>query len=471
MEKKHLPILLSLILLASFPAYAESFFGVRDLFNNIACNIICVIEYIILAVCAVTCVLSGARYMSSDDPAVRGDMRKNFMYAVIGLFLVFVGIPVMNALVNQTKSPFYCISCSPDSQLFKLVAETISCHIICLVQLVAGTILVLILVFSGLRYMISGEDPKARHDALNRIKSGIIGILIIILAVPVLNYIADGTGTQLECECITGGDITEQIATVLGNLLCIITLIAPPICALAVTYGGLRYLTSADDPGARDAAKRIIISALIGLILVMLAVPLVNMVLTSSLKQVTFENNCLQDSAATEITRIMCTFWCFLSYIAPSVCALVVVYGGVRYVTSGDDAGARETAKRIIISAFVGMILVFISVPIVNSVLTSTFGPVACNCSDSQSVKDVVNILCKFICFLASVAPPIAALVMIYGGLRYVTSAEDPQARNAAKTIIISALIGLIIVMISLALVNLIVSGWAKDVQCGCFKL
>jgi hypothetical protein len=205
MEKKYLPVLLFLFLITINPAYAQEFFAVRDLFNNIACNVICVIEYMILAVCAVTVVLSGARYMSSDDQSVRGDMRRNFKYALVGLLLVFAGIPTINTLVNQTKSPFFCITCSPDAQLFRLVAETMSCRIICLVQYVAGMILVLITVFSGLRYIMSGDDPKIRHDMMNWIKSALVGILIIILAVPVLNYITDWTEEPFECDCSGNG--------------------------------------------------------------------------------------------------------------------------------------------------------------------------------------------------------------------------------------------------------------------------
>jgi hypothetical protein len=470
MDKKYLPVLLSLFLLAIGTAYAEGFFEVRDLFNNIACNVVCVIEYMILAICAVTVVLSGARYMASDDPKVRGDMRRNFKYAFVGLILVFAGIPAINALVNQTRSPLYCVSCSPDAQVFKYVAETLSCRIICLTQLVAGTILVLITIFAGLRYMITGDDPKARHEALTWLKSALVGIFIIIFAVPAINYLAEGTGTPLECECFPNGDITEQIVTALGNLLCILSLIVPPICALVVTYGGLRYITSADDPGARDTAKKTIISAFIGMILVMLAVPLVNMVLTNSFTQVTPNNNCLQGSTVGEITQIMCNFWCFFSNISPAVCALVVIYGALRYLASGDDPRARKTAKTVIVSAFIGLVLVLISIPIVNAILTNAFGQVGCDCLESDSVRQVVEILCKFICLIATLAPGIAALIIIIGGLRYLTSAEDPEARNAAKTIIISAFVGLIIVMISLALVNLIISNGATNVQCGCFS-
>lgn len=208
MERRYLLILAFFFMAAGADAsVTQDYFAARDTFNNIACNIICVIEYVIVAACALTIVLSAARYMSSDDPNVRGDMRKNFQYALIGLILVFGGIPAMNAMANQTKSPLYCTACSPDSQLFKAIAQTFSCRIICLVQLVAGSILALIIVLSGLRYMASGNDPAARHNAIAQIKNGLIGILIIALAVPVLNYISSGSAAPLNCNCSTIGFI------------------------------------------------------------------------------------------------------------------------------------------------------------------------------------------------------------------------------------------------------------------------
>ncbi len=206
MKKKQLLTLTILSLLAAAgSASAQDFFSVRDLFNNLSCNILCVIEYVILAVSAVVCVLSAARYMSSDDPQVRHDMRNNMIYAVAGILLVFAGVPAVNAMVNQMKSPFNCVSCSPDSQLFRLAAEAFSCRIICLTQYAAGLVLVLVLVFAGLRYMISGDDPAARHRMIGWIKNALIGIIIVILAVPALNAISEGSANPLNCDCTNGG--------------------------------------------------------------------------------------------------------------------------------------------------------------------------------------------------------------------------------------------------------------------------
>jgi succinate dehydrogenase/fumarate reductase cytochrome b subunit len=219
-ERKYLPAAIALLLAASAGiASAQDFFAARDLFNNIACNIVCVIEYTILAVSAVVSVLSAARYMSSDDPSVRHDMRNNMIYAIAGIFLVFAGIPAVNAIANQMKSPFYCITCSPDSQLFRAVAETFSCKIICLTQYLAGLVLVLVLILAGIRYMLSGDDPAARSHMIGWIKNALIGIVIIILAVPVLNYITEGAGTSLECDCTKGGTSLSYPITGLTGVL------------------------------------------------------------------------------------------------------------------------------------------------------------------------------------------------------------------------------------------------------------
>ncbi len=221
MERKYLPAAIALFLTASAGmAYAQDFFAVRDLFNNIACNVICVIEYAILAVSAVVTVLSAARYMSSDDPQVRHDMRNNMIYAITGILLVFAGVPAVNAMVNQMKSPFNCVYCSPDAQLFKVVAEAFSCKIICLTQYLASLVLVLVLMSAGIRFMLSGDDPEARSRMIGWIKNALVGIVIVILAVPVLNYIAEGSGTPLKCDCVNGGTgLSYPITGLIGALI------------------------------------------------------------------------------------------------------------------------------------------------------------------------------------------------------------------------------------------------------------
>ena len=443
--------------------------AVLDQLVHFICWPACLLIGISSSIASLLLILAGARYVAADDPGTRAGLRRLMIGVVIGLLIVLLAVPIINFVIadllpNAALTQCTCFNASIDN------INSVLRNLINALKEIGPWVCAIMVIYGGLRYLTSADDPGARKIAKTSIIAAFVGMIIVMLAIPLVNIVLGDALKQVECPDSNSG-VTEQLVTVLGNFLCIFALISPPICALVVTYGGLRYITSADDPGARDAAKTIIISALIGMLLVTLAVPLVNVVLTSS-TQIEFKDSCLQGKPVTEITQIMCNFLCFLSYIAPAVCALVVIYGGLRYIVSGDDPGARRTARNIIISAFVGMIFVFISIPIVNLVLTDIFKQVVCDkCQDSQSAKDIVNILCKFICLIASVAPAIAALAMIYGGLRYVTSAEDPGARSVAKTIIISALVGLVLVMISLAMVNMVVSGWATDVQCGCFSV
>lgn len=52
----------------------------------------------------------------------------------------------------------------------------------------------------------------------------------------------------------------------------------------------------------------------------------------------------------------------------------------------------------------------------------------------------------------------IAVVMVIIGGIRYITSGGDPNSLTAAKNTVMYALIGLVIVMLSYALVNFVVT-------------
>jgi len=80
--------------------------------------------------------------------------------------------------------------------------------------------------------------------------------------------------------------------------------------------------------------------------------------------------------------------------------------------------------------------------------------------ADMQGISDRIScVLCKVAQLIFLITGAIAALVIIIAGLRWLTSAEDPGARNAAKTTIVSAVIGMIIIMIAVFIVAMIVNG------------
>jgi hypothetical protein len=69
------------------------------------------------------------------------------------------------------------------------------------------------------------------------------------------------------------------------------------------------------------------------------------------------------------------------------------------------------------------------------------------------------RVFCNIARLIFMIAAALAALIIILAGLRWITAADDPGARNGAKTTIISAVIGLIIIMIAVYIVAIVVNG------------
>jgi len=364
----------------------------------------------------------------------------------------------------------------PTLQLTKPIQDAIDqiigfiCLIMCMLVEISAALAALLLIISGARY-IAADNPESRVGIRRFMIGVIVGLVIVILAVPILNYVMDSILPAVACTCVEGSE--EAISDVLCNLIGALNAIAPWICALMVVYGGIRYLTSADDPGARKGAKAAIIAAFVGMVIVMIAIPVVNMALKDQLENDTIDiENCssLDEEMTDQIISILGDFLCVIALIAPPICALVATYGGLRYVVSADDAGARNNARTIIISALIGMVIVMLAVPMVNAVLSSSFTSVTFSCSEGSITEDVTDILCNFICFISYIAPAICGLIVIYGGFRYLTSGEDARARAAAKTIIIGAFIGMVLVFIAVPIVNLILTTVFGQVACDCSK-
>ena len=60
----------------------------------------------------------------------------------------------------------------------------------------AGVVALIMIIFSGIRYVTSGGDPKAVEGARNTLTWAIIGLVVIVLAYLIINFISVFTGVQ-----------------------------------------------------------------------------------------------------------------------------------------------------------------------------------------------------------------------------------------------------------------------------------
>lgn len=89
---------------------------------------------------------------------------------------------------------------------------------------------------------------------------------------------------------------------------------------------------------------------------------------------------------------------------------------------------------------------------------------VVCKATSSDALfnKERTGLLNRIINLLLFVGGLLAVLMVIIGGLRYVTSGGDPNSTTAAKNTVMYALIGLVIVLMSYAMVNFVITRLVK---------
>ena len=83
-----------------------------------------------------------------------------------------------------------------DSMPTELIGpEGVFTRITNVVLYIVGAISVIMLVWGGVRYIISGGDSKKITDAKNTILSAIIGLIIAVLAFAIVNFVLNAIGS------------------------------------------------------------------------------------------------------------------------------------------------------------------------------------------------------------------------------------------------------------------------------------
>ena len=80
---------------------------------------------------------------------------------------------------------------------------------------------------------------------------------------------------------------------------------------------------------------------------------------------------------------------------------------------------------------------------------------------EGTSTQPLLDAIQNIVNTLLSLAALIAAIFVVIGGVRYVTSQGDEDATAAAKNTILYAAIGIIVILLSAVLVNFIIASIA----------
>ncbi|HPN54621.1 MAG TPA: pilin [Candidatus Moranbacteria bacterium] len=135
------------------------------------------------------------------------------------------------------------------------------------------------------------------------------------------------------------------------------------------------------------------------------------------------------------------------------VLALVVlVIGAIMYIVSTGESEMLERAKKAITAAIMGMVIA-IAAPSILKELSTILGWTD-STSTTSSALTISEIAVNVLNFLLGVAGVLAIIMMVIGGIMYLTSTGDEERIKKGKSIFTYSVIGIIIVLASLVIVR-----------------
>lgn len=87
-------------------------------------------------------------------------------------------------------------------------------------------------------------------------------------------------------------------------------------------------------------------------------------------KGATGNTSCTKSGEENDLTAVITNVVNILLFIIGAASVIMIVIGGLRYVTSGGDSGSVNSAKNTILYAIVGLVIAFMAYAIVNFVVT-----------------------------------------------------------------------------------------------------
>ncbi len=152
----------------------------------------------------------------------------------------------------------------------------------------------------------------------------------------------------------------------------------------------------------------------------------------------------------------------FIKYLIGSIAIIMIVRNGLRMIAMGSQEDKIALDKKNLFYSALGLILIIISDPIINNVfykLDKTRYPSVGGATPAINAAQGIKELAGFTNIIVSVVSPIAVLVLVAGGIMYVSSAGNEETQGKAKKMIVTALAGIIIMYGAFGIVSTIIAG------------
>lgn len=155
----------------------------------------------------------------------------------------------------------------------------------------------------------------------------------------------------------------------------------------------------------------------------------------------------------TGIAQIATNILTDLSVIAAYLVLGYVIYGGYLYMFSSGDPTKAAIGKKTLTQAFIGLAITISAFTIFSAIRIALVGNSALGFSNNAEAGSMVTNLIQWVIGMGGV---VAVIFVVVGAFSYMTANGDPTKLQKAKTTILYAIIGLVIVALAEVLVAFI---------------
>ena len=241
---------------------------------------------------------------------------------------------------------------------------------------------------------------------------------------------------------------TEALTTIIQKFLIDI---APAVTTILIIFGGYEYFV--DKEAKKTSAQATIFAAISGFIIITLA-PIITNVIIQTL------NNKEKVLDSAPLIKLLEQIIDVLLNLSSVVAVAVIVLGGyayfIQFFVNGGKQEGKLNARDLIFGGIMGLIITMLAHPIVNFIKAIIGSDAKGELSLNQDgiVTFIKNILGNFLIPFASIASLIFIIAAAY---MWITAGSDEDRVKNAKKFLNNALIGLVIVLLSTVIVQLIV--------------
>lgn len=200
----------------------------------------------------------------------------------------------------------------------------------------------------------TGGDDQLSEQRTN-ILFAVLGFSVLGISaeiVEIVNPIRENSSSELLDQ--------EKVDSTIQSIINFMELGLGAIAIMLIFYGGVRLITANGDDETVTSAKNTLVYGFLGVIIVMLADPLITEVFYPDLGK----GEVGDESAGNFVAQGFGLLKFFLQFMA-IIIFIAFIYAGFLYILAGDNDDQTSTAKRILIWSLVGIIIILLSYSIV----------------------------------------------------------------------------------------------------------